>query len=87
MLTNGIQPNGDMTQPADIDVYDCRGGALQLTLLPKATRRLRIELGGRTVLDRNIAGDYWNGTVYVPPSHRSDFCRFTIGRSPCSARR
>ena len=82
MLTYGIQPNGDMTQPADVDVFGCRGGALQLTLLPKATRRLRIELGGRTVLDRNIAGDYWNGTVYVPPSHRGDFCRFTIVPQP-----
>ena len=83
MLTYGIQPNGDMTQPADIDVFGCRGGALQLTLLPKATRRLRIELGGKTVLDRNIAGlDYWNGTVYVPPSHRSDLCRFTIVPQP-----
>lgn len=82
MLTYGIQPNGDMTQPADVDVFGCRGGALQLTLLPKATRRLRIKLGGRTVLDRNIAGDYWNGTVYVPPSHRSDFCRFTIVPQP-----
>ncbi len=83
MLTYGILPNGDMTQPADIDVFGCRGGALQLTLLPKATRRLRIELGGKTVLVRNIAGlDYWNGTVYVPPSHRSDLCRFTIVPQP-----
>ena len=83
MLTYGIQPNGDMTQPADIDVFGCRGGALQLTLLPKATRRLRIELGGKTVLNRNIAGlDYWNGTVYVPPSHRGGLCRFTIVPQP-----
>jgi hypothetical protein len=79
MITNGVQPNGDMTTPAEIDVFGCRGGALQLTLLPKATRRLRIDLGDKTAVDRSIAGlPYWNGTVDVPPSHTGDLCRFTI---------
>jgi hypothetical protein len=79
MITNAVGPNGDMTQPAQIHVYGCRNGALKLTLLPKATRSVRIELDGKTVATRNIAGlSSWNDTVYVPPSHTSDLCRFTI---------
>jgi hypothetical protein len=79
MITNAIGPNGDMTGPADIDVYGCRGGELQLTLLPKSTKVVRIDLDGKTVATHDIAGlPYWNGTVYVPASQTSDQCRFTI---------
>jgi hypothetical protein len=79
LVKYGVQPNGDMVAPADIYVYDCGGGALQLTLLPKATKRLRIELDGRLVVDTDVAGEnVWHGLVPVPPSHKPRTCVFRI---------
>ena len=77
--TFGVSPNGDMEGVANIDVYDCGGGQLQLTLIPKKTNRLRILLDGDLVLDRRIGGvPSVNETVDVPPSSRRLLCRFTI---------
>jgi hypothetical protein len=79
LVKYGIQPNGDMVAPAEVYVYDCGGGALQLTLLPKATKRLRIELDGRVVVDEDVAGqEVWHGLVPVPPSRKSRTCVFRI---------
>ena len=79
LYTMSVQPNGDMTQPAEVDVYGCAGGQLRLTLLPKLTSRLRILLDGRTVLVRKIGGlSSWQGSIDVPSSHQSELCRFTI---------
>ncbi len=77
-ITNGVQPNGDMTRAATVSVYGCTSGALQLTLIPKATDRLRIFLNGRVALDRPIAGLSWTGTVPVPRSLAPRRCLFTI---------
>jgi hypothetical protein len=78
-VSYGIQPNGDILGSAAIVAYDCRGGRLGLTLLPKATDVLRVALDGRTVLRRRIGGrDSWYGTVPVPASHAGRRCRFTI---------
>lgn len=78
MSVAGIDPNGDMIRPATLTVYDCAGGRLELTLLPKATDVVTVQLDGRTVLRRRIAGlPSWHGTVPVPYSHRG-ICRFTI---------
>lgn len=75
----GVQPNGDMTGPATINVYDCKHGRLQLTLLPKLTNVLRILLDGRLVLRQTIGGlSTWNGTVPVPTPARAQRCTFTI---------
>ena len=82
-ITNAVQPNGDMTRPATVSVYDCRGGQLQLTLLPKATDRLRILLNGRLALERKIGGlNFWTGEIPVPVSKSSHICRFTILPQP-----
>jgi hypothetical protein len=78
MVTQGIQPNGDMTGAAYLNVYDCAGGALQLTLLPKATHVLQILLDGKEVVRQSISGEVWHGSVRVPPSTRKRNCTFSI---------
>jgi Dolichyl-phosphate-mannose-protein mannosyltransferase len=78
-ISDGVQPNGDMTRPATISVYGCSAGRLELTLLPKATDTLRVLLDGRQVLRQQIGGnDSWNATVGVPRSARPRLCTFTI---------
>ncbi|NUR78275.1 MAG: hypothetical protein HOQ28_18550 [Thermoleophilia bacterium] len=78
MVTTGVLPNGDMTGPARLTVYGCAGGALHLTLLPKATNVVTVSLDGRTVLRERIAGRLsWSGSVPVPAAHRG-LCRFRI---------
>ena len=81
-ITNGVQPNGDMTQPATVSVYGCTRGSLELTLIPKATGRLKITLDGRIALDRPLSGLSWTGSVPVPPSRRPRTCTFTIFPAP-----
>jgi hypothetical protein len=81
-ITNAIQPNGDMTHPATVSVYDCTHGSLELTLIPKATTRLAIRLNGRLVVNHPISGDSWNQTVPVPASSRPRVCTFTIFPQP-----
>jgi hypothetical protein len=81
-ITNAVQPNGDMTRPATVSVYDCRSGELQLTLIPKATSRLLITLDGHRALDEAIAGDSWTGAVPVPHRAAPRVCQFTIYPEP-----
>ena len=79
LVRRGFLPNGDMTGPATVTAYDCAGGALQLTLLPKVTESLRIVLDGRIVVDRNVTGEpSWSGTLPVPKDHGPAPCVFTI---------
>ncbi len=79
MITNGVKPNGDIISSASVTVFDCRGGHLDLTLLPKSSSSVYITLDGKVVLKGEIGGlAYWNGTAYVPASHRSDVCSFGI---------
>ena len=78
-VTQDIKPNGDMVKPGHITVYDCGGGRLELTLLPKATDVVEVLLGRRVVLRRRIAGlDSWHGVIHVPPSVGPRICRFTV---------
>jgi hypothetical protein len=78
LFTYGVSPNGDMEGVANIDVYDCGGGQLRLTLIPKKTSRLRILLNGNLVVDRHIGGPSVAQYVNVPPSTMPRQCRFTI---------
>jgi hypothetical protein len=81
--SNGIQPNGDITHPAKITVYGCKGGHLELTLLPKATKVVRVLLNGRLVLQQNIEHlSYWNGTIPAPAEPLTRPCIFTIIPQP-----
>jgi Dolichyl-phosphate-mannose-protein mannosyltransferase len=78
MIENSIKPNGDMIGPAQITVFDCAGGQLQLTLLPKASDHVLVFLDGKRVLRQPLSGDFWNGAVNVPPSHTAKACQFAI---------
>ncbi|MGZ4333361.1 MAG: glycosyltransferase family 39 protein [Gaiellaceae bacterium] len=78
-VRSGIKPNGDILTSGQLVAWGCRGGQLQLTLIPKATTDVSVALDGRTVLRAHIAGlEYWNGSVDVPTDHPSDACGFTI---------
>lgn len=78
-VASGVQPNGDMTEPARLRAYDCAGGRLELTLLPKSTRVVTIKLDGKVVQRAMIEGlPYWNGTVFVPPAPTPRACLFEI---------
>ena len=78
-FTTGVAPNGDIETYASVHVYDCRGGALRLTLLPKATDRLDIVLGGRRIRRIDLAGrDVWQGSIPVPRGYHSRDCIFGL---------
>jgi hypothetical protein len=81
-ITGGVQPNGDITHPATVSVYDCRGGELELTLIPKATSRLRIRLDGSDVVDEPISGESWTRVIPVPATAKPRLCTFTIYPQP-----
>jgi hypothetical protein len=78
-VRRGILADGDMTEPGRLTVWDCAGGRLELTLLPKATQVVGIFLDGKLAVRAKIGGlDHWNGTVDVPPAPEPRVCRFTI---------
>jgi hypothetical protein len=78
-ITRGILPNGDMTEPGRLTAYDCAGGQLELTLLPKSTHVVTVLLDGRVAVRAVIGGmEYWNGTVPVPRAPTPRVCHFTI---------
>jgi len=77
--TTGIKPNGDIFGVGQVVAWGCRGGQLQLTLIPKATDDVSVDLDGQPVLRAHVAGlDYWNGAVSVPTDGPSQTCVFTI---------
>ena len=78
-VMRGVQANGDMTEPAYLRAYDCAGGRLELTLLPKATKIVTLKLDGKVVQRAKIEDlAYWNGTVFVPPGSSPHVCHFEI---------
>jgi hypothetical protein len=78
-ITHNVQPNGDIIGSADVTAYHCRGGRLDLTLIPKASESVTVSLDGQSILNARIGGlEFWNGTAYVPASHTSSRCEFTI---------
>ncbi len=79
-VTRNIKPNGDILGAGgEVVAYNCQGGSLNLTLLPKATDILEVDLNGRRVLRQRIGGEpSWHGTIPVPPSRRTEACVFRI---------
>jgi len=74
-----VLPNGDITAAGRLTVYDCTGGRLELTLIPKKTRVVTVRLDGRVVERARIAGlPFWNGTVYVPQGDGPRVCHFEL---------
>jgi hypothetical protein len=79
MLVAGPIPNGDISGRAVVNAFNCAGGTLQLTLLPKETNRLEIDLDGRVATVEHIGGRaVWHGEIRVPKSHGPAPCTFTI---------
>ena len=79
MLLAGPIPNGDITGKAVVNAFNCAGGSLDLTFLPKETNRLEIDLDGKVALRTQIGGRaVWHGTVHVPATHGPAPCTFTI---------
>ena len=79
LLIAGPIPNGDITGRAVVNAFDCAGGTLKLTLLPKGTNRLEIDLDGRVASVEHIGGrEVWHTEVHVPSSHGPAPCTFTI---------
>jgi hypothetical protein len=76
-ILTGVQPEGDMHEPAVMRVWDCRDGRLELTLLPKSSTRAELRVNGRIDRVLTFAGEeYVNTTVFPPAGAR--FCRFEI---------
>jgi hypothetical protein len=61
------------------NAFNCAGGSLELTLLPKETNTLEIDFDGKVALRTHIAGRaVWRGVVHVPAKHGPAPCTFTI---------
>jgi hypothetical protein len=79
MLVAGTIPNGDINGTATVNAFDCAGGTLNLTLLPKHTNRLEIDLDGRVARVEHIGGRaVWHTSVHVPAGHGSAPCTFRL---------
>lgn len=82
-VRTGVKPNGDMFGTAQVVAWSCAGGRLELTLIPKATDDVSVDLDGRQAVSAHVTGrEYWNGTVDVPTAPRDAPCVFTIHGGP-----
>jgi hypothetical protein len=80
-LTVGIQPNGDLTAPVDVFVYDCSNGhgRLELTLLGKMPATVEIRRSGLRVMQFAVAPDsVWRGSVAAPSEAHGGVCSYEI---------
>jgi hypothetical protein len=76
-LLTGVRPEGDMHEPGVMRVWDCQGGRLELTLLPKGSTKAELRVNGRIDRVLEFAGEeFVNWTLFPPPGAR--FCRFEI---------
>jgi hypothetical protein len=76
-LRTGVRPEGDMHEPGVVRVWDCQGGRLELTLLPKLSTKAELRVNGRVERVLAFSGEeFVNTTLFPPPGAR--FCRFEI---------
>jgi hypothetical protein len=76
-VLTGLRPEGDMHGPAVMRVWDCRAGRLDLTLLPKLSRRVELRVNGRTERVLTLAGEpFVNATLFPPAGART--CTFEV---------
>jgi len=67
----GLRPNGDLHggERADVRVYACGPGTLELTLLGKQGAPTRVVVDGAVVAERSVPpGGVWRPSVPAPPS-------------------
>ena len=68
MSRTGVQPNGDVVGTAQITVYACGPGQLELTLLGKQGTPIELRVDGLTWTRPRVAsGTVWTGSVPAPP--------------------
>ena len=79
-IASGVMPNGDIDGTARVDVFDCRGGSLELTLLGKSGRPVWIETDGQPAVVVAPAPDtVWRGAAPAPPGGSPGrVCTFSI---------
>jgi hypothetical protein len=76
-VRTGVRENGDMHEPGVMHVWDCQGGRLELTLLPKLSTRVELKVNGQRVRTIEFHGEeFVNTTVFPPPDAGS--CRFEV---------
>ena len=81
-MVYGVHPNGDILGTAEIEVFGCGPGRLELTLLGKQATPVEISANGRPELTVAPATDtVWNGSVPSPGPTDNGRCTFDI-RSP-----
>lgn len=67
----GVRPNGDLhgEEAAEIEVFACGPGQLELTLLGKQGLPTRVLLDGAVVAERAVpSGEVWRPVIPAPPS-------------------
>jgi hypothetical protein len=68
MSRSGFKPNGDVVGKAQITVYACGPGRLELTLLGKQGTPVELRVNGLTWERPSIASNtVWNGSLPAPP--------------------
>jgi hypothetical protein len=73
----GVRSEGDLHGPARMRVWDCGGGRLDLTLLPKLSTRVQLRVNDRTVQTLRLAGEpFVNAAISAPPG--AEVCDFEI---------
>jgi hypothetical protein len=80
-VENSVLPNGDIEGSATVVVYDCRG-SLELTLLPKETKVLRVLFDGVPVFRAELTGSSWTGSIPARPATGPTACEYTILAGP-----
>jgi len=76
----GVKPNGDVVGAAQITVYSCGRGRLELTLLGKEGTPIELRVNGITWSRPLVAsGTVWNGSVPSPPdANGRSLCLFEL---------
>jgi hypothetical protein len=78
--TEGVLPNGDIVGPAKVRVFACGPGRLELTLLGKQGKPLRVLRNGEQLLQRTIpSGAVAHLSLPAPPdADGSGFCVYEL---------
>jgi hypothetical protein len=76
-MSRGVRENGDIHGPAQLLVYGCSGGRLELTLLPKLSTFVDLRVNGKTVRTLRFHGEpFVNTTIFAPPG--AQLCKFEV---------
>ncbi len=83
MLRTGFQPNGDVTGTAEVDVFSCTDGALEVTMLGKDGSQVFVGVaGGRSKHYAPAGGEVVHASIPTPADlGGASRCRFWIETS------